>query len=96
MLHGLLSASWETACQRRSGAAPTDPDGTSGADRGWRPVVEFFLPGVRSVDLRTRDRHPAADLKLSVSVVPAVLAQRPVREARNADGGRDGMECVFR
>jgi hypothetical protein len=48
------------------------------------PWLSFSCPAcgqVGSVDLRTLDRHPAASISSLVSVVPAMLAQRAVRQA---------------
>jgi hypothetical protein len=61
-------------------------------DRGRPPVALLLLPGVRAVRLhRPADARSApgrGDFKLDpVSVVPAMLAQRPIRAARNVDGG---------
>ena len=55
------------------------------------PWLTFSCPAcqqVGAVDLRTLDRHPGAAISSHhpVGVVPAVLAQRAVRQARNADG----------
>jgi hypothetical protein len=75
MLHGLLSASRKRRANAAAGRLRPALTERSGADRGWRPVAEFFLPACarlicgRAIGTRRADLEPDP-----VSVLPAVLA----------------------
>jgi integrase len=82
------------AGRRRSGRWPRVlvPSDHWRRDRGRTPVAHALVPVLPSGRLgRSPHSRPAPgrfDLELdSVGVVPPVLTKRPVRKARNADGG---------